>query len=157
MHHSGVKSRSSFALFQQLLPGMCGLPCDVAASCETLISCLAILQLRAQIAQNLAHLKGPPGVQFHERAPDAMDVDELPNLEPKVCPLNEQRQGLPLDPNTDGVVYRWHWSMARQGFMQAKWTMRCMSMGCRSLPIGQQAQPQPAELHAVCVGCGVCG
>ena len=42
------------------------------------------LQLRTQIAQNLAHLKGPPGVQFHERAPDAMDVDELPNLEAKV-------------------------------------------------------------------------
>lgn len=41
-------------------------------------------QLRTQIAQNLAHLKGPPGVQFHERAPDAMDVDELPNLEAKV-------------------------------------------------------------------------
>lgn len=41
------------------------------------------LQLRTQIAQNLAHLKGPPGVQFHERAPDAMDVDELPNLEAK--------------------------------------------------------------------------
>lgn len=44
-----------------------------------------VLQLRAQIAQNLAHLKGPPGVQFHERAPDAMDVDELPTVEAKVC------------------------------------------------------------------------
>lgn len=40
-------------------------------------------QLRAQIAQNLSHLKGPPGVQFHERAPDAMDVDELPTVSPQ--------------------------------------------------------------------------
>jgi hypothetical protein len=56
---------------------------DVAAQVLMFVSS----QLRTQIAQNLAHLKGPPGVQFHERAPDAMDVDELPNLEAKVCLL----------------------------------------------------------------------
>lgn len=34
-------------------------------------------QLRAQVFANLSHLRAPSGIAFHERAPDAMDVDSL--------------------------------------------------------------------------------
>ena len=38
-------------------------------------------QLRAQIMQNLSHLKPPPGVGFHERPPDAIKEEDLATLD----------------------------------------------------------------------------
>ena len=43
-------------------------------------------QLRAQIIQNLSFLKAPSGIDFHERAPDAMDPDSLHAMSREVRP-----------------------------------------------------------------------
>jgi hypothetical protein len=83
-HHIGVCNVCVFAA-RGLLTELHAVQIESTALARRCTWLFVLLQLRTQIAQNLAHLKGPPGVQFHERAPDAMDVDELPNLEPKVC------------------------------------------------------------------------